>query len=85
MKLVYPVVMTKTQNGVLVYVPDFDCNTQGKDYLEAIDMARDAISLMAIDYEDDGKALPKADFDIKADDGQIIALVDVDLLTYIQK
>jgi hypothetical protein len=53
--------------------------------LEAIDMARDAISLMAIDYEDDGKALPKADFDIKADDGQIIALVDVDLLTYIQK
>nr|DAL25290.1 MAG TPA_asm: HicB-like toxin [Caudoviricetes sp.] len=85
MKLVYPVIMSKTEKGILVYVPAFDCNTEGKDYCDAINMARDVISLMAIDYEDDGKELPTPDFEIKAKDGEIITLVDVDLLSYRKK
>lgn len=85
MKLVYPVTMKKTKVGILVYIPDFDCNTQGKDYQEAIEMARDAISLVAIDYEDDGKKLPAPSFDIKPKDDEIITLVDVDLIAYRKK
>ena len=56
MKAVYPVVFTKLDNGYTAYVPDFDINTQGDDLAEAIEMARDAIGLMGIDMEDDGKA-----------------------------
>ncbi len=86
MKLVYPVIMTNTGKDILVYVPAFNCNTQGKDYPEAIEMARDVISLMAIDYEDDGKELPKADLNIKAsNDNDVVSLVDVDLLAYRKK
>ncbi|MDO5388186.1 MAG: HicB family protein [Clostridia bacterium] len=85
MKLVYPVVMKKVSDGILVYVPAFDCNTEGKDYAEAIDMARDVISLMAMDYEDDGKELPKADFDIKVREGELVTLIDVDLIAYRKK
>ena len=44
----------------MVFIPDFNINTQGKDIPDAIEMARDAIGLMGIDMQDDGEALPKA-------------------------
>ncbi|MCC8096970.1 MAG: type II toxin-antitoxin system HicB family antitoxin [Eubacterium sp.] len=85
MKLVYPVILSKGDFGLLVHVPAFDCDTQGKDYINAIDMARDVISLMAVTYEDMGRELPKADFDIKAEDGEMVTLIDVDLTAYRKK
>ena len=36
MKAAYPIVLKRDQECVVVYVPDFDINTQGKDYAEAI-------------------------------------------------
>ena len=49
MKAAYPIVMSKGAERIVVYIPDFNINTQGEDYADAMEMARDAIGLMGID------------------------------------
>ena len=87
MKNSYPIVLTKEEKGFTVYIPDFDINTQGKDLTDAIEMSRDAIGLMGIDMEDDGKALPtpSATSDLTTKSGEFISLVDVDFSEYRRK
>ena len=58
MKNSYPIILTPDEPGYIVFIPDFNVNTEGESLTEAIEMARDAIGLMGIDYEDDGKELP---------------------------
>lgn len=84
MKNAYPVIMSKGKEYIIVFVPDFNINTQGKDYAEAIEMARDAIGLMGIDMEDDNEILPVPSelSTIKASSDDIITLVDVDFTEY---
>ena len=53
MRNVYPVFFTKTNDNVLVEVPDLDILTEGKDMNDAIDMARDAIELKCVSMEDE--------------------------------
>lgn len=87
MKGVYPIILTPDGTGFTVYIPDFDIYTQGNDLTEAIVMARDAIGLMGIDMQDDGKDLP-APSDAKAiqvADGDLVTLVDVDFVEYRRK
>ena len=60
MKNAYPIIMTQGKEFIVVFVPDFNINTQGKDIPDAIEMARDAIGLMGIDMQDDGEVLPEA-------------------------
>ena len=45
MKKAYPIIITKGQKYLVVYIPDFNINTQGKDVPEAMSMARDAIGI----------------------------------------
>lgn len=87
MKAVYPVVLEQDKKFVVVYVPDFDINTQGEDYLEAIEMARDAIALVGISKEDKKEPMPKPSEakDIKLIEGQMLTLVDVDFADYRRK
>lgn len=89
MKKAYPIFMTKGKEFVVVYIPDFNINTQGKDIPEAIEMARDAIGLIGIDMEDDGESLPEAsNFETaqkEAPAASIISLVDVDFAEYRRK
>ena len=87
MKGVYPIVLTPEEKGFTVYVPDFDINTQGDDLAEAIYMARDAIGLMGIDMEDDGKELPTPTDakNVIVEDGGLLSLVDVDFVEYRRK
>ena len=89
MKNTYPVVMTQGKEFIVVFVPDFNINTQGKDIPEAIEMARDAIGLMSVDMQDDGEALPiasnYADVKAEAPAGSIVSLVDVDFSEYRRK
>lgn len=89
MKNAYPVVMTQGKEFVVVFVPDFNINTQGKDIPDAIEMARDAIGLMGIDMQDDGETLPNAsnlvDVQAEAPSGGIVSLVDVDFAEYRRK
>ncbi len=87
MKNTYPVVFSPDEFGYLVYVPDFDIYSQGKDLTEAIEMARDVIGLTGIVLEDEHKALPEpsaiSDIDCNAKD--FISLVDVDFSDYRRK
>ena len=53
MRNVYPVFFTKTNDNVLVEVPDLDILTEGKDMNDAINMARDAIELKCVSMEDE--------------------------------
>ena len=86
MKEAYPIVLTQGQKYVVVYVPDFDINTQGKTVAEAMEMARDLIGILGIDMQDDGKELPKATAieDVHSDNG-MVTLVDIDFDEYRRK
>lgn len=83
MKAAYPIVITQEKDVKLVYVPDFDINTQGEDMADAIDMARDAIGIVGITMEDDGEALPSPSRmeDIHPEEG-MVTLVDIDFSAY---
>lgn len=97
MKTAYPVFICEHQEDYLVYVPDLTIYTEGKDVADAMCMARDAIGLKGIDYENDHKVLPKASsieeavklaknnteiFDYTQG---IVTLVDVDFTEYRKK
>ena len=58
MKGAYPTFIKQTGKDYLAYVPDWDIYTQGKNFVDAIEMARDAIGLKGIDFEDDQKEFP---------------------------
>ena len=84
MKVAYPVVISKGESFLIASVPDCEIDTQGKSVVDAIEMARDAISIWCICQEDEGRALPKpsAPSDIRHNDGEIVTLVDADLAAY---
>ena len=94
MKAVYPVIFTKTEDCILVEVPDLQILTEGKDLVDAIEMARDAIGLKGISLEDAGMEIPEAS-DIEsvdaskgtfADDGEgMVSVVDIDFMEYRRK
>lgn len=88
MKKAYPVVLSKGEKYTVVYIPDFEINTQGKDTVDAMKMARDAIGIIGIDMEDEGESLPEptALSDVKKDSAyDIVTLVDVDFEEYRRK
>lgn len=97
MKSVYPVIFTRLndeKDTVLIEVPDLDILTEGFGMVDAVDMARDAIGLKGICYEDDGRELPvpslMGDIDVLkgtfAEDGQgCLSLVDIDFTEYRRK
>jgi len=84
MKLVYPVVFTMMDRGLLVYVPNLDINTFGNNLLDAIEMARDAISLWCVCQEDNGVPLPTPSeiSEVERKEGEIVTLVDIDTAKY---
>ena len=87
MKAVYPVILEQEKDFIVASVSDLAITTQGKDYFEAIAMARDAIGLIGITEEDYNKSIPvpsKAK-DIALKEGQILTLVDVDFADYRRK
>lgn len=88
MKAAYPIILHDEQDDIIVFVPDFNINTQGKDFADAIEMARDAIGVIGIDMEDNNEALPTPSkpFDIEVEDqNDIVTLVDVDFTEYRRK
>ncbi len=87
MKDSYAIVLSPTDDGYVVYIPDFDIGTQGKDITEAIEMARDAIGLVGITLEDENKALPTPTplQRIEAAKEDLVSLVDVDFDEYRRK
>lgn len=88
MKNSYPIVLTPDGDGYVVYIPDFNINTQGYSLTEAIEMARDAIGLVGIDMQDEKQALPSpsALADVRKEtESDIVTLVDIDFDEYRRK
>jgi predicted RNase H-like HicB family nuclease len=88
MKSVYPIVMSRGDNHIVVYIPDFNINTQGNDFADAMEMARDAIGIVGIDMEDENEALPEPSAlseTLKKGETDIVTLVDVDFAEYRRK
>lgn len=83
MKKVYPVILTPIKKGYLVFVPDLQINTEGKDIADAIDMARDAIGAWSICEEDFGRKIPEPSTLTPAHkQNELISLVDIDFAAY---
>ena len=83
MRIVYPIIISKEKDGYYVSIPDFSISTQGECIADAIMMARDAIGLMGIDMQDDGKTLPHPNsIEYKVEENDIVTLVDVDFNEY---
>ena len=88
MKIAYPVILTPDETSVLAYFPDFDTGTEGTDLADAIDMSADAIGLLGITLEDEGKPIPSPTpiGEISATEpGDIVTLVAVDFTEYRRK
>ncbi len=58
MRITYPVFFTKTDDIILIEVPDLEILTEGKDLTDAIKMARDAIELKYVVMEDAKEEIP---------------------------
>jgi len=87
-KVAYPIVLSKGKKYVIVYIPDFNINTQGTDEADAMKMARDAIGIVGIDMQDEQELLPEPTdlSDIAKEYKQdIVTLVDVDFTEYRRK
>lgn len=84
MKIAYPVVITKGDKFFIASVPDCKIDTQGTSVIEAIEMARDAISVWCVCQEDEKRALPAPSemSDIECESGGIVTLVDADIAAY---
>lgn len=87
MKETYPITITICDGDYIVYVPDFDINTQGTSITNAIEMARDAIGGVGMSMENRKLELPapSSTEDVKAEKGDIVTLVDVDFAEYRRK
>lgn len=86
MKAAFPIIISEGEKYHVVYIPDFNINTQGSDIPEAMEMARDAIGLMGIELEDDNEPIssPSAVSSV-VKETDIITLVDVDFSEYRRK
>lgn len=83
MKQAYPVILTPAKVGYVVTVPDLNINTQGKDIVEAIYMARDAIGLWGITEQDDGREIPEpSKTEPIHETNELISWVDIDFDKY---
>lgn len=85
--VLYPVVFESCPEGwLLVTVPDLDIQTQGEDMLDAINMARDLISLWVMNLQDEGKDVPAAGMaKIELPDNAIVSYVDANIAEYRKK
>jgi len=84
-RVVYPVTIeVDDEDYYLVHSPDFDSPTFGKDLAEALYMAEDMISLLALDMIENGKELPTPTSieEIPQKDGVIVTLVMGDITAY---
>ncbi len=91
MKQVYPTFIVNTNDGsehpFLVCVPDMEIVTEGTDFADAIEMARDAIGLTGVSMEDNKEEIPMPSDQTTALEKVSRDTVDIDftkgILTYV--
>lgn len=85
-KLAYPVIFEKDSDGYFVTIPDLGVNTQGDTLADAINMARDLISLYILDKTEDGKTFIKPNTNnFTLPKNAIVSYVDVNIDIYSKK
>ena len=98
MKNAYPTFIAQKDDCFLVFVPDMEIYTEGTSFLNAIEMAREAIALKGIELENNNSPIPEpsdtdsafaaayADADSVFDYSQgTLTYVDVDFSSYRRK
>lgn len=89
MKVIYPIIITKTNDKKAPYfisIPDIDGLTQGKTINDSIEMARDYIGLKVMNLQDSSEPIPTSNYffpQVKKTD--IVTLVDVNIDNYRKK
>ena len=81
MKYVYPAVFVEDDGKIGVDIPDIQgCHTFGDNLAEAMEMAKDALEMMLVSYEDDNQDIPAPSKikDINADGFVSYVLADTD-------
>ena len=85
MKEAYPILISPAEGGFVVYIPDFNINTESDTLTDALEMAKDAIGIIGIEMEDRKQALPtpsEVKAVIKETENDIVSLVAVDFSEY---
>jgi predicted RNase H-like HicB family nuclease len=87
MKKAYPITITLDGEFYMVYVPDFELNTQGESIAEAMEMARDVIGMAGCYKQDEGQDIPEPSKleDVRPEACAVLTLVDVDFDEYRRK
>ncbi|MCL2198598.1 MAG: type II toxin-antitoxin system HicB family antitoxin [Defluviitaleaceae bacterium] len=87
MKVVYPVIISNAGKQLIASIPDCEIDTQGENIADAIEMARDAISIWCVVELDAGRALPAPSdiSSISCEQGELVTLVDSDIAAYRKK
>lgn len=87
MKKAYPITITLDREFYMVYVPDFELNTQGESIAEAMEMARDVIGMAGCFKQDEGLDIPEPAKleDVRREANAVLTLVDVDFDEYRRK
>ena len=84
-KYVYPAKLSNDDGKMMVEFPDVpNCFTEGDTLTEAIELAEDALCMILCDIEDKTKELPTPSdiATIKCEEGEVIAVVKADTLSY---
>lgn len=64
-----------------VFIPALGCGTQGKDYADALYMAKDAIYTLGLAYIDLGKDIPCDNCEVdNNENNEIVEYVEVELV-----
>ena len=82
MKYAYPAVFSQDTGGVGVIFPDFDGRvSQGANFLQAFQCAREGLSLHIYGLLEDGEKLPAPSRleSIKLSENEALTLIEVDL------
>ena len=94
MKRTYPVIFTEDKKEILVEVPDLGVITEGENLENAIEMARDAISIAIVSREDNKEKVPSPSRINSIDivnstfykkNKSFVSIVDVDVEEYRRK
>jgi len=87
MKNAYPITIQRDGDLFVVFVPDFEINTQGETIPEAMEMARDAIGMCGCYMQDKGQQIPQPSRmeDVKTENNDLVTLVDVNFQEYRRK
>ena len=83
----YPIILTPAdEGGYIVFVPDFEINTQGETIAEALFMARDAIGLTGISKQDMNRPIPEPSISEPPHEAnELVSWVDIDFAEYRRK